>query len=414
MKNIELLAPAGDITRLKLAIKYGADAVYLGGRFGLRAGAALTSPNGSHEDKLEEAVSYAHSHGKKVYITVNIFARNADFDQIKTYVKLLQEIGVDAVIVSDLGVLRLVRENTNLDIHISTQANVLNKFTAEEYVKLGAKRIILARECSLIEIKEIAAHIKNQCDIEIFVHGAMCVSYSGRCMISSYMTGREANRGECAHPCRYKYTANFAEGSLVEEKRPSEQWGIEEDTHGTYIMNSKDLCLINHLDELAACGITSFKIEGRMKSDYYVAATTNTYRKVMDGTKLNYIKEINKIPHRPWTTGFVFKENDHLFNGHPNSISTHDVVGMCLGYTEEGEKILQRNVFNVGDELEILSFGKNHNKTFKVKSIKDNRWQSVTRANKTAEIYYIELNDASGGNLVLEPDEFLRKENTSL
>jgi putative protease len=407
MKNIELLAPAGDINKLKFALKYGADAVYFGGRFGLRAGAVI------EENCLEEAVSYTHSLGKKVYVTVNIFARNVDFDDIKVYVKNLEKIGVDAVIVSDLGVLKLVRENTNLEIHISTQANVLNKFTAEEYVKLGAKRIILARECSFAEIKEISNHLKNQCDIEIFVHGAMCVSYSGRCMLSNYMTSREANRGECSQPCRYKYTENsaaepelFLTGSLVEEKRPSERWGIEEDNHGTYILNSKDLCLINHLDELAACGVSSFKIEGRMKSEYYVSAAVNTYRLALDGKKFDYIKEIEKIPHRPWTTGFVFETNNNLFIEHSKQKSTYEVAGMCMG----GNKILQRNAFNTGDELEILSPGRNHNKTFKVKSIKDDQGQDVIRANKASAVYYIEQDElSSNGLLILEPDEFLRK-----
>jgi len=403
MKNVELLAPAGDMNKLRLAVKYGADAVYLGGRFGLRAGAAI------EDDCLEEAVSYAHSHGKKIYAAVNIFARNADFDGIKFYIKRLQEIGADAVIVSDLGVLRLVRENTALEAHISTQANVINKFTAREYVNLGAKRIILARECSIGEIKEIADYLNAQCDnrcsIEVFVHGAMCVSYSGRCMISNYMTGREANRGECAQPCRYKYAGNFAEGTLVEEKRPSENWGIEEDAHGTYIMNSKDLCLINHLDELIASGVTSLKIEGRMKSDYYVAATVNTYRQALDGKKFDYSKEIDKIPHRPWTCGFVFEKTGNLFTEHSNQVSTHEVAGMCLG----GNKILQRNAFCAGDELEILSPGKNHNITFNVKSIKDEQGQNVTRANKAGAVYYIEPDGLASDLPALEPDEFLRK-----
>ncbi|MCL2441142.1 MAG: U32 family peptidase [Treponema sp.] len=398
MTNIELLAPAGDMNKLRLAVKYGADAVYAGGRFGLRAGAVLAAPNESHEDCLEEAVSYVHSHGKKIYITVNIFARNSDFEEIKVYVKRLQETGVDAVIVSDLGVLKLIRENTSLEVHISTQANVLNKYTAQEYVNLGAKRIILARECKQSEIKEIAEYVKNSCDIEVFVHGAMCVSYSGRCMISNYMTEREANRGECSQPCRYKY---FPSGTIIEEKRPTEHWGIEEDIHGTYIMNSKDLCLINHLDDLISAGVTSFKIEGRMKSDYYVAAAVNTYRHALDKEKnFNYQEEIDKIAHRPWTTGFVFEKNDSLFIEHTNVISTHEVAGMCLG----GNKILQRNAFNQGDELEILSFGRNHNKTFKVMSVKDEQGQSVTRANKAGAVYFLETD-----GLTLEPDEFLRK-----
>jgi len=394
MKKIELLAPVGDINRLRFAVKYGADAVYLGGRFGLRAGAVI------EDDILEEAVSYAHSHGIKVYVTVNIFARNADFEAILFYVIRLQEIGVDAVIVSDLGVLKLVRENTSLEVHISTQANVINKFTAEEYVKLGANRIILARECSLGEIKEIADHLKNKCDIEVFVQGAMCVSYSGRCMISNYMTEREANRGQCAQPCRYKYTGNFFAGTLIEEMRPSESWGIEEDAHGTYIMNSKDLCLINHLDDLINCGVTSIKIEGRMKTDYYVASTVNVYRRALDGIKFDFVKEISKIPHRPWTTGFIFNNSDNLFIEHSNQISTHEVVCMCLGEN----KIVQRNVFCTGDELEVLSPGKNHNVTFTVKSIRDEQGLIVTRANKANAVYFIEF-DGPG----LEMDEFLRK-----
>jgi len=387
----ELLAPAGDMTKLKLAVKYGADAVYFGGRFGLRAGAAID------DEFLKEAVSYAHSFGKKAYITLNIFARNSDFNNIKTYIKQLEEIGADAVIVSDLGVLKLVRENSSLNIHISTQANVINKFTAQEYVNLGAKRIILARECSSKEIKEIADFIKDRCEIEIFVHGAMCVSYSGRCVISNYMTNREANRGECSQPCRYKY---FTSGTLTEEKRPDEHWAVEEDANGTYIMNSKDLCLINHLDELTACGVTSFKIEGRMKSDYYTASAVNTYRRALNKEDFDFITEIDKSPHRPWTTGFVFEKNDNLFIKHTNQVSTHEVVGMCLG----GNKILQRNVFNEGDELEILSPGKNHNLTFIVKSIKDEQGQSITRANRAGAVYLIEIDGIS-----LEPDEFLRK-----
>jgi len=367
------------MNKLRLAIKYGADAVYLGGEsFGLRATA------GFKNSELADAVKLAHSHNKKIYVTVNIFARNADFPAIKKYLQHLEKIGVDAVIVSDLGVLKLVRETTKLDIHISTQANVLNKYTAEEYVKLGAKRIILARECSLQEIKEISKHLGNSCEIEVFVHGAMCVSYSGRCMLSNYMAKREANRGECAHPCRWKY-------ALVEEKRPGEFLSIEEDARGTYIMNSRDLCLINHLDELSKAGVTSFKIEGRNKSEYYVSAAVSAYKR-------RDHNDAHKIPHRPYTTGFVFGD-DTLFLGHNNPVSTHEVVAMCLG----GERISQRNVFCVDDELEILSPGKNHNRTFTVTHIKDKDGQAVTRANKASETYSIEC------PYELLEDDFLRK-----
>ena len=374
------------MNKLKLALLYGADAVYLGGsKFGMRSTAIVNN------EFLKEAVELVHSLGKKVYIAVNIFARNSDFDEIKKYVKYLESIKVDAVIVSDLGVMRLVLENTKLEIHVSTQANVLNKYTASEYVKLGARRIILARECSLTEIKEIAAHVGGKCDIEIFVHGAMCVSYSGRCMLSNYLTGRESNRGECAHPCRWKY-------ALVEEKRPDQYFPIEEDSHGTYIMNSKDLCLINHIDELVAAGVTSFKIEGRNKSEYYVAAVTSAYRRAIDKTTVELLTEINKTSHRPWTTGFVFGKNDHLYTKTADPKSTHQVVAQVI----DREKVSLLNVFSVGDELEILSPSENHNKTFTVTSIKDGTNQEITRANKAGYIYYIDC------PFILHPDEFLR------
>ena len=380
MKHIELLAPAGDMNKMKLAFAYGADAVYLGGnKFGLRSSAVIKDRD------IKEAVDYAHGLGKKVYVTVNIFARNSDFQEIKTYVKYLEKIGVDAVIVSDLGVMRVVRENTSLEIHISTQANVLNKYTAEEYVKLGARRIILARECCLTEIKEIAESLKGRCEIETFIHGAMCMSYSGRCLLSNITTGRDANRGECAHPCRWKY-------SLMEEKRPGEYFPIEQDSRGTYIMNSKDLCLIEYLDKLKDAGVTSFKIEGRMKSEYYVASVVNAYRRAMDGEKFDYMKEINKAAHRPWTTGFLLGENNHMYKEHNNPISTHQVVAVCLG----GGAVTLLNAFNAGDELEILSPSENHNKTFKV-------GLEVTRANKTGEVYKIDCPHE------LKAGEFLRK-----
>ena len=386
-EKVELLAPAGDIAKLRLALSYGADAVYLGGgRFGLRAAAAINN------DFLKDAAGYAHGLGKKIYVTVNIFARNSDFDEIKEYAQYLENVGVDAVIVSDLGVLRAVRENTNLVIHVSTQANVINKYAAEEYVKLGARRIILARECSLSEIREIAAHVKGKCDIEVFVHGAMCVSYSGRCLLSNYTTGRESNYGECTQPCRWKY-------ALMEEKRPGQYFPVEEDAHGTYIMNSKDLCLINHLKELQDAGITSFKIEGRTKSEYYVAAVVGAYRRALDGERFDYMKELDKVAHRQWTTGFVLGENDHLYTETPAPDSTRRVVAMCLG----GNKVSLRNGFSIGDELEILSPRAAHNKTFKVTGIKDGNLQEVAGANKAGYDYFIEC------PYTLNPDDFLRK-----
>lgn len=383
LKHTELLAPAGDINKLRLAIKYGADAVYLGGKFGLRAPSAITS------EDLAEAVKLAHTHNVKVYVTVNIFARNRDFEEIKLYIKMLENLKVDGVIVSDLGVLKLVKEYSALPIHISTQANVLNKYTAEEYVKLGASRIILARECSLGEIKEIADHINTRCDIEVFVHGAMCISYSGRCIMSDYMANRSANRGECAQPCRWNY-------SLVEEKRPNEYYPVETDERGTYILNSKDLCLLEHLDELTNAGVTSFKIEGRMKSEYYVAAVVRAY-------KQRDRSELEKIAHRPYTTGFVFEGKDTLYPIDTKPITTYDVAAICLGEN----KILQRNAFCTGDELEVLSWGDNHNKVFTVTAIKEESGEHVTRASKAGGVYYIDI------PFELYPDEFLRKRSES-
>lgn len=387
IKNIELLAPAGDMTKLKTAILYGADAVYLAGKsFGLRAFA------GNFSDKeLQDAVEFAHSKGKKVYVTLNIFARNSDFKGIKQYAIFLDTIGVDAVIVSDLGVMRLVKENTNLEIHISTQANVVNKFTAMEYVKLGAKRIILARECTLTEIKEIADHVKGKAEIEVFIHGAMCVSYSGRCTLSNYLTNRDANRGACAQPCRWKY-------ALMEEKREGEYFPIEEDSSGTYIMNSRDLCLINHMKEIAEAGVVSFKIEGRMKSDYYVAGVVNAYRRAMSGEKFDFICELERISNRRYTTGFMFNGNaaDSLFTEKSSPIQSHEIMAVVvevLGMNKNNNcdiLIEQRNNFAVMDEMEILSPQENFNKKFKINSLKDKSGQSVDRAKLVQGIYQIE------------------------
>ena len=277
-KKIELLAPAGDFTRLKTAFYFGADAAYIGGKeFGLRAKSGNFS-----EDEIIEAVKYSHALRRKLYVTVNIFAKNDDFAKIEKYALFLEKAGVDAVIISDTGVLKIFRMLTNLEIHISTQANVCNSYAAVQYVELGANRIILARELPIRDIGEICRHLEGKADIEVFVHGAMCISYSGRCLMSKYMTGRDANRGDCAHPCRYKY-------ALQEEKRPGEYFPVEEDANGTYIMNSRDLCLINKLNELADAGAASFKIEGRMKNEHYIGGVVNTYRRAMNGEKFDFM-----------------------------------------------------------------------------------------------------------------------------
>lgn len=402
MMKVELLAPAGDSKKLELAILYGANAVYVSGKdFGLRAKA------GNFTDKeLKQATEFAHRHGKKIYVTVNIFARNTDFEPLKKHLKFLESIKVDAVIVSDLGVLRLARENTNLEIHISTQANVLNKYTAQTYADLGASRIILARECSLNEIKEIADHLKGRCEIEVFIHGAMCVSYSGRCLLSSYMDAqrqdtqarqgvmrdiREANRGACMQPCRFKY-------ALVEEQRPGIYFPIDQDKHGTYILNSRDLCLANHLKDLAAAGVASFKIEGRTKSEYYVAGVVNTYRHLIDNLSLeakaerkqNYaneelFEELQKISHRPYTTGFLLGAPQQCYpSAAPNA--THEFIAICIA----PETVQQRNAFEIGDTLEILSPNPSTlNKTFTVTNIITQNGEQITRAKKVQEVLKI-------------------------
>jgi len=348
-KTIELLAPAGDFSLLKTAFYFGADAVYLGGKeYGLRA----KSGNFSDEE-INEAVKYTHAINKKLYVTVNIFAKNDDINEIKKYAVFLEKEGIDGVIISDLGVLKIFKTLTNLEIHISTQANVCNFESAMQYVELGAKRIILARELNITEINEICECLKGIADVEVFVHGAMCMSYSGRCFMSKYMTGRDANRGDCAHPCRYKY-------ALLEEKRPGEFFSIEEDNNGTYIMNSRDLCLINNLNKLADAGVASFKIEGRMKNEHYVGGVVNTYKRVMEGEDFDYNLEMEKLPHRPYTTGFIFNDKNKEFNKTAASISNNQIVAVVT----ENKQIKIKNKITTGDELEILSPSESNGKIF--------------------------------------------------
>jgi len=361
--KIELLAPAGDLSRLKTAFYFGADAVYLGGKeFGLRAKSVNFS-----QDEITEAVNYTHSLGKKLYVTVNIFAKNNDIEKIKEYALFLNNACVDAVIVSDLGVLNIFKTLTNLEIHMSTQANICNSLAAMQCAQLGAKRIILARELPVRDISEICDCLKGKADIEIFVHGAMCISYSGRCLMSKYMTGRDANRGDCAHPCRYKYF-------LQEEKRPGEYFPVEEDDNGTYIMNSRDLCLINKLNELAGAGVASFKIEGRMKSEYYVGGAVNAYRRAMNGEKFDYMAELEKLSHRPFTAGFTFNDNKKEFDKSAAVISDYIVVAIVIEnnqdritqkeYESFEAQIKIKNKITKGDEIEILSPSNNNGKTF--------------------------------------------------
>ena len=371
--NLELLSPAGDPTKLKTAFNFGADAVYLGGKnFSLRA-----FSDNFDENELKNAVAYSHALNKKVYVTLNIFAKNADFFHLFDYVKFLYEIGVDAVIVSDPGVFSVCRKVApNLDIHISTQANTLNKYSAAFWAENGAKRIILARELSLAEIKEIREFIPDNTELETFCHGAMCISYSGRCLLSDYFTGRSSNRGECVQACRWNYELR-ARGS------DGEYYPIEQDDKGTYILNSKDLNMIDHIAEMADAGITSFKIEGRMKSEYYVATVVNAYRRAFDAYKkygadysLNrtFYNELKKTGHRDFTTCFSIK-NDDLTENHFNSQSVGDrtFIATVLDYNTETKTatVEMRNRFFEGDELELLTPGKYLNAKIVVKDLSD-------------------------------------------
>lgn len=357
MKKPELLAPAGNLEKLKIAIIYGADAVYLAGKaYGLRAAAGNLTL-----DEMEEGVQFAHERGKKVYVTLNIIPHNSDLKGLDQYIKDIHRIGVDAVIVADPGIITLVKENApDLTIALSTQANNTNWKSAIFWHNAGVDRIIVARELSLKEIKTIIENTPDSLEIESFVHGAMCISYSGRCLLSNYMANRDSNRGACAQPCRWEYR-------LVEEKRPGEYYPVYEDERGTYIFNSKDLCMIEHIPELIDIGINSLKIEGRMKSLYYVATVVSTYRKAIDlylkypanfKTDPNWLVEIAKASHREYTKGFYFSRPGASEQIYTTStyVRDYDFTGLVLKYDDKTKiaTIEQRNRMVVGDEIEIM------------------------------------------------------------
>lgn len=363
MRKPELLAPAGDLEKLKMALIYGADAVYLGGeQFGLRKAAKNFSL-----DQIEEGVNFAHERGKNVYVTLNIIPHNEDLVGLDEYVHNLNDLNVDGVIVSDPGVFSIVRRETpNLPIHLSTQASVTNYETIKFWYGLGIKRIVVARELSLKEIKEIVDRMPKDLEIEAFVHGAMCISYSGRCLLSNYMANRDSNRGECAHPCRWKYY-------LMEEKRPGEYFPVYENEKGTFIFNSKDLCMLNHIPELVELGIASFKIEGRVKSQYYVSTVVRSYRMAIDEYfknpekyiyKEEWLDEIKKASYRDFTTGFYFGKPTGEEQVYTNSsyIRTYDFSGLVLNYDENTKiaTIEQRNRMFLGDEIEVFGPDKYH------------------------------------------------------
>ncbi len=360
-KNCELLAPAGSLTKLKYAIEYGADAVYIGGEeFSLRVAAKNFTL-----DEIKEGIEYAHKRGKKVYITANIIPHNDDLKGFPEFVREVDSLGADAIIVSDLGLFSIVKEVApNLDIHISTQANNTNYMSAKTWYSLGAKRVILARDLSFKEIGEIREHINPDEELECFVHGAMCVSYSGRCLLSNYLTHRDANKGACSHPCRWKYY-------LMEEKRPGEYMPVFENDRGTFLYNSKDLCMVSYIPDLIKAGINSFKIEGRVKNELYVATVVGAYRMAIDAYfeagddfKIDpyILEELEKVSHREYTTGFYYNkpdENNQLYTSN-TYIQDYTIAAVILSYDPETKIAIceQRNRFFKGEELEVLSPGK--------------------------------------------------------
>ncbi len=387
VKMLELLAPAGNLEKLKTAFYYGADACYFAGkRYGLRAFAGNFK-----EDELEESVKFVHSINKKAYITLNIIAHNTDFDGLKEYLLFLDSVKVDALIVADVGIIQFIRETLpDMPIHVSTQANITNKYSAKFFADMGVKRLILARELSLSEVKEISEFVSKDVEIETFIHGAMCISYSGRCLLSNYFTGRDSNRGACAQVCRWGF-------GLVDKQNPDNVYDIEEDERGTYILNSKDLNMIKHLHELVKAGVTSFKIEGRMKSSYYVANVVNAYRRALNylselknvddyvvGEEL--VKELEKSSHRTYTTGFYLNEKIKENVETSNPIQTSEFMAAVTEKLNGNKYIIeQRNKFVVGDELEILSPGNSFNKKFKVEELYDLENNEITVANQVQQ-----------------------------
>lgn len=382
---MELLAPAGDLAKLKMAIHYGADAVYLAGKkYGLR-----TFAGNFDENQLGETIKYAHSHNVKVYITINIVPHDEDFEGLSDYFKALEKMGADAVIVADLGILRVAKKSCNIDVHISTQANVINSETAQMYAELGAKRIILAREMSLDEIVKMRKKLDKNVELEAFVHGAMCISHSGRCLLSDFFTGRDANRGACVQACRWGYT--------IREVSKNTEFPIEQDEHGTYILNSKDMCMINYLDKLRDAGISSIKIEGRMKSEYYVANITNAYRLALDYLEnhKNYdlpddiANEVFKSSHREYCTGFYFGKAEQKLDS-SNPVSDYEFVAVVLEDSVGGKvKVEMRNRFKENDVLELLSSTQN-NAILTVKNIENENGEHITDVKNVQQIVQID------------------------
>ena len=393
MRRPELLIPASSLEVLKIAVIYGADAVYIGGEaFGLRAKAKNFSM-----EEIREGIAFAHAHDVKVYITANILAHNGDLDGVREYFAELREIKPDALIISDPGVYMIAKEVCpEIERHISTQANNTNYGTYRFWYEQGAKRVVSARELSLAEIKEIRANIPDDLEIETFIHGAMCISYSGRCLLSNYFTGRDANQGACTHPCRWKY-------AVMEESRPGEYFPVYENERGTFLFNSKDLCMIEHIPELMESGIDSFKIEGRMKTALYVATVARTYRRAIDDYKQSpelyrehmawYQEQISNCTYRQFTTGFFFGKPSDEAQIYDNNtyVKEYTYLGIVGEQNEEGlYRVEQRNKFSVGESIEVMK-PDGANITVTVQRIVDEEGNDMESAPHPKQVLYIDL-----------------------
>ena len=404
MKRVELLSPAGDMERLELAVKFGADAMYVGGtQFGMRS-----NPSNFDPAQLQAACKLVHAAGKKLYLTCNTLPRSYELDALPDFLRSARAAGVDAFIIADMGVLAIAKQAApEVEVHISTQAGIVNYAAANAFYQMGAKRIVTARELSLDEIKMIRDHTPPELEIEAFVHGAMCMSFSGRCILSDYMVGRDANRGDCAQPCRWKY-------HLMEETRPGQYFPINQEENGTYIFNSKDLCMIEHIPELVAAGVDSFKIEGRAKSAYYTAVVTHAYRQALDAYFAHpspdfrvpdwVLAEMEKMSHRVYTTGFYFGP---LQNG--QELNTGGYVrnwDVCALYRDQqGNRLIvdQRNRFFEGDVLEVLEPGQKPYTLTVRDLVREADGTRTEAANKATEVYSFTVDRQ------VSPDAILRR-----
>lgn len=400
MKKAELLAPVGSIKKLNSALHFGADAVYFAGKnFGLRAYATNLS-----EEEIFQATSLCHSNNKKAYVTVNIFAQNKDFGYLKDYLQLLEQAKADALIVSDAGVVSFIKKHSNLKIHLSTQANTTNKYAVEFWKDLGLERVVLARELSLNEIREIKDYVGDTVELEAFIHGAMCISYSGRCLLSSYLTDRDSNRGECVQSCRWEYT-------ITEKSRPNKGLTLCEDERGSYILNSMDLCAMPFLEKVIESGISSLKIEGRMKSEYYVANVVNAYRKRLDaiyegkGYDSTLLDELYKVKHRQYTDGFYLNKMAEICYNTSMPQNDYDFIAEVKGYDQSKGAIVveQRNRFYSGDNLEILSPTVHHNHILNANEIYDEGGNRVEDCKLVQQTLFIK------SDKILQENDILRK-----